>query len=82
MADKHPTIVGTKGYETSCADLGAEQVKRRTSCCSRSKRRLAMAKSDLKARPIYRRKADSIHANLRVVWAAMAVGHGLEQASG
>lgn len=41
-----------------------------------------MSKSDLKARTIYQRKGDSIHAHLGVVFAAMAVGHGLEQASG
>lgn len=41
-----------------------------------------MSKSDLKARPIFHRKADSIHAHLAVVLAALAVGHGLEQASG
>ncbi|HAT6551569.1 TPA: transposase, partial [Corynebacterium striatum] len=41
-----------------------------------------MAKSDLKARPIYHRKEDSIHAHLTIVMAAMATGHVLEQASG
>lgn len=38
-----------------------------------------MAKSDLKARPIFHRKKDSIDAHLM---AAMAVGHVLEQRSG
>ena len=41
-----------------------------------------MSKSDLKARPFFHRKADSIAAHLALVMAAMAVGHGLEQASG
>lgn len=41
-----------------------------------------MSKSDLKARPIYHRKRDSIEAHLSVVMAAMAVGHLLEQKSG
>ena len=41
-----------------------------------------MSKSDLKARPIYHHKRESIDAHLTVVMAAMAVGHLLEQRSG
>lgn len=41
-----------------------------------------MAKSDLKAPPIFHRKMDSIDAHLTIVMAAMAVGHVLEQVSG
>jgi len=41
-----------------------------------------MSKSDLKARPIYHHKRESIDAHLTVVMAAMAVGHFLEQPSG
>ena len=40
-----------------------------------------MSKSDLKARPIYHRKRDSIDAHLTVVMAAMTVGHLLEERS-
>lgn len=41
-----------------------------------------MSKHDLKARPIYHRKHDSVHAHLTVVMAAMAIGHYLEDRSG
>lgn len=40
-----------------------------------------MSKSDLKARPIYHHKRESIEAHLTVVMAAMAVGHLLEERS-
>ena len=41
-----------------------------------------MAKSDLKARPIYEQLENSIHAHLAVVMCAMSVEHLLEQVSG
>ncbi|MDK6591466.1 IS1634 family transposase, partial [Actinotignum timonense] len=41
-----------------------------------------MAKSDLRARPIFHRKEDSIQAHLTIVMVAMACGHVLEQATG
>lgn len=40
-----------------------------------------MSKHDLKARPIFHRKHDSIQAHLTIVMAAMAIGHYLEQRS-
>ena len=41
-----------------------------------------MSKSDLKARPIYARKQDSITAHLHIVMAALAVTHLMETRSG
>lgn len=41
-----------------------------------------MSKSDLKARPIYARKQDSITAHLNIVMAALAVTHLMETRSG
>lgn len=41
-----------------------------------------MSKHDLKARPIYHRKKESIDAHLTIVFAALAVGHRIEQATG
>ena len=41
-----------------------------------------MSKSDLRARPIYHHKKDSIEAHLTVVFAALAVTRWLERASG
>jgi len=41
-----------------------------------------MAKTDLKARPIYHRKRDAIEAHLTIVLAAMAVGRNIEYLTG
>ena len=41
-----------------------------------------MSKSDLRARPIYHRKRDSIEANLTVVFAALAVTRFIETRTG
>ena len=41
-----------------------------------------MSKSDLKARPIYARKQNSITAHLNIVMAALAVTHLMETRSG
>jgi transposase len=41
-----------------------------------------MAKSDLQARPIYRRKRDSIEAHLTIVFAALAVSRWIEHQTG
>ena len=41
-----------------------------------------MAKSDLKARPVFHRKKDSIEAHLTIVFASLAVGRRIEQKTG
>ena len=41
-----------------------------------------MSKSDLRARPIYHHKRESIEARLSIVMAALAVGRLVEQATG
>ncbi len=41
-----------------------------------------MAKSDLRARPIYHRKRDSIEAHLTIVFAALAIARDLQNATG
>ena len=41
-----------------------------------------MSKHDLKARPVYHHKKESIDAHLVVVFAALAVSHHIEQATG
>ncbi len=41
-----------------------------------------MSKSDLRARPIYHRKRDSIEAHLTVVFAALAVSRWIEAQTG
>jgi hypothetical protein len=41
-----------------------------------------MSKSDLKARPIYHHKRDSIEAHLTVVFAALAIARHIEAVTG
>ena len=41
-----------------------------------------MAKSDLRARPIYHRKRDSIEAHLTIVLAALAISRNIEYQTG
>jgi len=41
-----------------------------------------MSKSDLRARPVYHRKRDSIEAHLTVVFAALAVTRFIENRTG
>ncbi|WJY63745.1 Transposase DDE domain protein [Corynebacterium atrinae] len=82
LADKHRALAGVKGYETSRVDLNPEQVIGAYRQLFKIEKAFRMAKSDLKARPIFHRKKDSIDAHLTIVMAAMAVGHVLEQRSG
>src|SRR5450756_1422376 len=41
-----------------------------------------MSKSDLKARPIYHHKRDTIEAHLTIVFAALAIGKTIEYRTG
>lgn len=75
-------MAGIKGYQTNRTSLSPEQVIHSYRQLLKIEKSFRMSKSDLKARPIYHRKRDSIDAHLTVVMAAMAVGHLLEQRSG
>nr|BFF05836.1 IS1634-like element IS1549 family transposase [Brevibacterium otitidis]BFF07027.1 IS1634-like element IS1549 family transposase [Brevibacterium otitidis]BFF08183.1 IS1634-like element IS1549 family transposase [Brevibacterium otitidis] len=81
LADKHRALAGIKGYETNRVDLTAEQVIDAYRQLFKIEKSFRMAKSDLRARPIYHRKQDSIDAHLTIVMSAMACGHILEQAT-
>jgi hypothetical protein len=63
-------LAGIKGYVT---DLQA---------CPNGERSLRMSKSDLRARPIYHRKRDSVEAHLTIVSAALAVSRWIEAWTG
>lgn len=75
-------MAGIKGYETSRVDLTAQEVIGSYRRLFKIEKAFRMAKSDLRARPIYHHKAEWIEAHLTVVLAATAVGHVLEHASG
>ena len=82
LVTKNKALAGLKGYETSRVDLPAEQVIHAYRQLLKIEKAFRMSKSDLKARPIYHHKRESIDAHLSVVMAAMAVGHLLEERSG
>ena len=82
LAEKNTALAGIKGYETNQIDLNAEQVINAYRQLLRIEKAFRMSKTDLKARPVYHRKKDSIDAHLTIVMAAMAVGHELEHRTG
>ena len=82
LVTRNKALAGLKGYETSRVDLPAEQVIHAYRQLLKIEKAFRMSKSDLKARPIYHHKRESIEAHLSVVMAAMAVGHLLEERSG
>lgn len=82
LVDKNKALAGTKGYQTSRTDLSPEQVIGAYRRLLKIDKAFRMSKSDLKTRPIYHRKRESIDAHLTVVIAATAVGHLLEEHSG
>jgi hypothetical protein len=53
--------------------------ERRQHYLNRDGFRRRMSKHDLRARPIYHHTRDSIEAHLSIVFAALAVGHWIEQ---
>lgn len=82
LVNKNKALAGIKGYETSRVDLTPQEVIGAYHRLLKVEKAFRMSKSDLKARPIYHHKRDSIDAHLTVVMAAMAVGHLLEERSG
>lgn len=82
LVEKNRALAGIKGYETSRVDLSPDQVIGSYRQLLKIEKAFRMSKSDLKARPIYHHKRESIDAHLTVVMAAMAVGHLLEKRSG
>lgn len=81
LIDKARCLAGIKGYVTNL-DIPDEEVIACYHQLFQVEATFRMAKSDLKARPIYHRKRDSIEAHLTVVLAALAVGKSIESQTG
>ena len=81
-------LAGLKGYVTNltaCPDgapVTAEFVIRSYHELWNIEKSFRMSKSDLRARPIYHRKRDSIEAHLTIVFAALAVTRFIEARTG
>ncbi|OFP71871.1 hypothetical protein HMPREF2974_02565 [Corynebacterium sp. HMSC078C09] len=64
--NKHRALAGIKGYETDLVNLPANEVIGHYRRLFNIEKSFRMWKSDLKARPIYARKQDSVTAHLNI----------------
>ncbi len=81
LIDKAKALAGIKGYVTNLA-VSDEQVISYYHQLWYVEKSFRMSKSDLKARPIFHHKRDSIEAHLTVVLAALAIGKLIENRTG
>lgn len=81
LIDKAYALAGIKGYVTNL-NIPDEQVINQYHQLFQVEKSFRMAKSDLKARPVFHHKRDSIEAHLTIVMAAMALGKTIEAKTG
>lgn len=81
LITKAYALAGIKGYVTNL-NIPAEDVIANYHQLFQVEATFRMAKSDLKARPIFHRKRDPIEAHLTVVFAALAIGRRIEYLTG
>lgn len=77
LIDKAKALAGIKGYITN-VDMPDEQIISSYHQLWHVEQSFRMSKSDLKARPIFHHKRDSIEAHLTIVLAALAVSKVVE----
>ena len=81
LIDKARALAGIKGYVTNL-DIPDDEVIAYYHKLFQIEATFRMAKSDLRARPIYHRKRDSIEAHLTIVLAALAISRRIEHQTG
>jgi transposase len=81
LIDKARALAGIKAYVTNL-DIPDEEVIAYYHQLFQVEASFRMAKSDLKARPIYHRKRDVIEAHLTIVLAALAISRNIEYQTG
>jgi transposase len=81
LIDKAIALAGVKGYVTNL-DIPDEKVVAYYHQLFHVEATFRMAKSDLKARPIYHRKRDAIEAHLTIVLTALAISRNIERLTG
>lgn len=81
LIDKAYSLAGIKGYVTNM-EIKPQKIIDYYHQLFRIEANFRMAKSDLKARPIFHRKRDSIEAHLTIVLAALAIGKSIEIQTG
>jgi hypothetical protein len=78
---KARALAGLKGYVTNLEGVTAEFVIDVYHRLFQIEKSIRMSKHDLRARPIYHHKRESIKAHLTIVFAALAVSRWMEQAT-
>jgi hypothetical protein len=81
LIDKARALAGLKGYVTNL-DILDEEVIACYHQLFQVEASFRMAKSDLKARPVYHRKREAIEAHLTIVLAALAISRNIEAQTG
>jgi transposase len=81
LIDKAYTLAGIKGYVTNL-NIPDEQVIAYYHQLFQVEATFRMAKSDLRARPIYHRNRDAIEAHLTIVLAALSISRNIEYQTG
>lgn len=71
-------LAGLKGYSTNIVEQNPEFVIGAYRQLWRIEKSFRISKSDLRARPIYHHKRESIEAHLTIVFAALAISHYIE----
>ena len=79
---KTRALAGLKGYVTNLPEPTPEFVMGAYHQLWQVEKSFRMSKTDLRARPIYHHKRDSIEAHLTIVMAALAVSRWLERQAG
>lgn len=79
---KRRALAGVKGYVTNIENPNPELVIDAYHQLFQIEKSFRMAKSDLRARPVFHHERDSIEAHLTIVFAAIAVGRWLENVTG
>jgi transposase len=81
LIDKARALAGIKGYVTNL-DIPDEEVIAHYHQLFQIEATFRMAKSDLRARPIYHHNRDAIEAHLTIVLAALAISRNIEYQTG
>ncbi|WP_342343184.1 IS1634 family transposase [Microbacterium sp. HSID17254] len=84
LVERARQLAGLKGYVTNLAEstMDGHKVVAAYHDLWQVEASFRMAKSDLRARPIFHRERDAIEAHLTVVFAALAVSRHLQDAAG
>jgi transposase len=81
LIDKTRTLAGIKGYVTNL-DIPDDQVINYYHQLFQIEATFRMAKSDLRARPIYHQNREAIEAHLTIVLTALAISRNIERKTG